>query len=158
MEPPLEEVKQESLPDSLDPEPQPPSFKGKFDIASYAFSPKPSVKTSSTSQINDFNQNSLCSLPPDNIMNLVNEQLLKPTYQQRTSKLKNYFLGHKEYLETPPSPTLSDQDQLFSHLEHSSTRLDKVPPISPSHKVLLQNLPEAESQGKDNYSSAPSQS
>jgi mismatch-specific thymine-DNA glycosylase len=50
MGPPLEEVKQESLPDSLDLEPQRPSFKGKFNIASYAFSPKPAVKTSSSSQ------------------------------------------------------------------------------------------------------------
>jgi len=62
---------------------------------------------------NDFNQNN----PPDNILNLVNEQLLKPIYQQRTSKLKDYFLGYKEYSDTLPPPTPSDQDQLFSYLE-----------------------------------------
>jgi TDG/mug DNA glycosylase family protein len=41
----LEEVKQENLPESSDLDPQPPSFKGKFNIASYAFSPNPVVKT-----------------------------------------------------------------------------------------------------------------
>jgi hypothetical protein len=102
---------------------------------------------------NDFNQN----YPPDNILNLVNERLLKPTYQQRTSKLKNYFLGYKECLDTPPSPAPSNQDQLFSYLEQSNTNLDEVPPVSPSRRVLLQNPPEAESQGKDNYSSILSQ-
>jgi hypothetical protein len=102
---------------------------------------------------NHFNLNSLCSLPPDNILNLVNERLLKPTDQQRTSELKNYFLGYKECLETPPSPALSDQDQLFSFLEQSSTNLDEVPTISPSRRVLLQNPPEAQSQGRDNCSS-----
>jgi hypothetical protein len=96
---------------------------------------------------NDFNQNS----PPDHMLALVNEQLLKPTYQQRTITLKNYFLGYKECSDAPPSPAPSDQDQLFSYLDQSNTNLDEVPPISPSR--ILQNRPEAESQGKDNYSS-----
>ena len=96
---------------------------------------------------NDFNQNS----PPDNILNLVNERLLKPKDQQRTSELKNYFLGYKECLESPPSPTPSNQDQLFSYLDQSSTTLDEVPPTSPSRRAL-QNPAEVESQGEDNYS------
>jgi hypothetical protein len=101
---------------------------------------------------NDFNQNSLCSLPID-MLNLVNERLLEPTGEQRTSELKNYFLGYKECLETPPSPALSDQEQLFSYLERSSTNFDEVLPSSPSHGVLLWNPLEAECQGRDNYSS-----
>jgi hypothetical protein len=106
-------------------------------------------------QFYHLNQNS--SLLPDNILNLVNERLLKPTDQQRTSELKNYFLGYREYLEVPPSPALSDQDQLFSYLEHSSTNLDEVPTLSPSRRVLLQNPTEAESQGRENCFSQPSQ-
>jgi hypothetical protein len=98
---------------------------------------------------NDLNQNS----SPD--LNLVNKRLLKPTSQQRTSKLKNYFLGYKEYLDTPPSPAPSKQDQLFSYFEQSNTNLGEVAP--PSRRVLLQNPPEAESQGKDNCSSIPLQ-
>lgn len=104
---------------------------------------------------NDFNQNSLCSLPPDNILNLVNERLLEPTGQQRTSELKNYFLGYKECLETPPSPAPSDREQLFSYLEQSITNFDEVRPTSPSHGVLLRNPPAAECQGRDNSSSKP---
>lgn len=75
---------------------------------------------------NDFNQNS----PPDNILSLVNERLLKPIYQQRTSKLKNYFLGYKECLDTPQSLAPSEQDQLFLYLGQSNTNLDEVPLIS----------------------------
>ncbi|RDL33030.1 uncharacterized protein BP5553_08469 [Venustampulla echinocandica] len=107
------------------------------------------------------NQNS--SFPQDNILNLVNERLLKPTDQQQTSKLKNYFLGYKECLDTPPSPALSDQDQLFSYLEQgeeSSTNFDKVPALPPSCRVLLQNPPEVESQvnfGRNNKSRSHSQ-
>jgi hypothetical protein len=101
---------------------------------------------------NDFNQDS----PPD-ILSLVNERLLMPICQQRTSKLKNYFQGHKECSDTPPSPAPSDQDQLFSYLDQSNTNLDKVPSVSPSHRELPQNSPEVEFQGKDNCSSIPSQ-
>jgi hypothetical protein len=100
-----------------------------------------------------YNQNS----PPDNILSLANERLLKPTYQQRTSELENYFLGYKEWLEAPPSPTPTEPDQLFSYLEQSDTNLGEVPPVSTSRRVLLQNPPEAESQGKDNCSSILSQ-
>lgn len=117
----------------------------------------PSNSTAMAQVNNHFNQNSLCSLPPDNILNLVNEQLLEPTDQQRTSELENYFLGYKEYLETPPSPGLSDPDQLFSYFEQSGTNLDEALTISPSRRVLLQNPPEAESQGRENCSSTPAQ-
>ena len=101
----------------------------------------------------DFNQNSF----PDHMLALVNEQLLKPAYQQRSSKLKNYFLGYKECSNTPPSPAPSDQDQLFSYLDQSSTNLNEVPHCSSSPIVPLQSRPQAESQGKDNRSSILSQ-
>jgi len=101
---------------------------------------------------NDFNQDS----PPD-ILSLANERLLMPKCQQRTSKLKNYFQGYKEYSDTPPSPAPSDEDQLFLYLDQSNTNLGEVAPISPSRRVLLQNPSEAESQGKDNCSLIPLQ-
>ena len=118
------------------------------------FSPRNIIHSTAMAQTcNDFNQNS----PPDHILNLVNERLLKPTDQQRTSQLKNYFLGYKEYANKPPSPAPSEKDQLFLYLEQSDTHLDEVPPVSPCRRVLLQNLPESESQDKDNCCSILSQ-
>jgi hypothetical protein len=66
----------------------------------------------------DFNQNS----PPDNILNLVNERLLKPTYQQRTSKLKNYFLGYKECLDHHRLQPLRNKINCF-HTSNRATRI-----------------------------------
>jgi hypothetical protein len=92
------------------------------------------------------------TFPPDHLLNLVNEQLLKPTYQERTSQLKNYFLGYKECSDTPPSPARSDPDQLFSYLEQTSENRSELPPVPPSRRILLQNLPEVNSHGKDKCS------
>ena len=93
---------------------------------------------------NDFKQTSLSSLSsPSNILDFVNERLLsKPTQQQRTSKLENYFKGYREFLEQPPSPTPSDEDDLFCYVEQSSKNLNARP------RDLLQNPLRAESQGE----------
>jgi hypothetical protein len=88
---------------------------------------------------NNNDPNSSCSLSQDNILNLVNEKLREPTKQQRISKLQNYFLGYKAYLEQPPSPAPSDEGQLFSYNEQSSAILDGVPLSTPSPRVLIQN-------------------
>ena len=101
-----------------------------------------------------FDQNDLSS-SLDDILALVNEQLIKPVDQQRNSKLKNYFLGYKEYSENPPSPALSDEDQTFSYSEHSeqsSTGLESS--TFPSCGQLLQECQEVQSPGKDDCSLA----
>jgi hypothetical protein len=89
-----------------------------------------------------FDQSSLRSLPDR--LNLVDEQFLEPKIQLRTSKLKLYFEGYKEFLELPPSPTLSDEGELFSYREQSSSNLDKALIVPYSYNGSLQTQATAE--------------
>lgn len=50
-----------------------------------------------------------------NIANLVNLRLETGAEQHRNSRLRNYFLGYREFMEAPPSPSpsLSSEDEEF---------------------------------------------
>lgn len=79
----------------------------------------------------DRSQNDDPSFPVDtrhDIANLVNLRLETGTEQHRNSRLRNYFLGYREFMEAPPSPSPSvSEDEFpeaspFEHIEKLNKR------------------------------------
>jgi hypothetical protein len=66
------------------------------------------------------------SLLPFDMFALVNERLLNPIPQEKPGSLHNYFLGIREYMEAPPSPTYSDPECLPPYMIEDRAVLKKT--------------------------------
>lgn len=83
------------------------------------------------------------ALLPYDMLALVNERLFNPSPKEKPCNLHNYFLGYREHMETPPSPTHTDADSLLYQNEYysatnevqssqSTTLVDSAPTTIPS--------------------------